>query len=128
MTTGGTVNGPGFPRMALGLAWFGCALTTGTLGLFTGFVFGRVLVAAAVLGLVALGAVVSNRGRRVTLAFSTVAGAVVIAAGVLAAAGFAAGGILDAGQAALLAAVPVAGGLLTELLSRRASRMAQAGS
>ena len=116
--------GPGFPRMALGLAWFGSSLGTGVLGWLVGGLPGRMLFSASVLGFAATCAVVSNRHRRVTLAFSALASAVVIAIGVAAALAAITG---DAGiaQALALGAVPIAGGMLSRRLSRRAWRMAQ---
>jgi hypothetical protein len=111
--------------MALGLAWFGSTLGLAALGWFVDGLPGRLLVGAAVLGFVATGAAVSNRWRRVTLAFSALAGAVVIALGVVAA--VIAGTISDlAGSEAVAAGVvPVIGGLLSRRLSHRARRMAE---
>lgn len=122
---GALVAGPGFPRMALALAWFGSSLGTGVLGWLVDGLPGRLLLGTAALGLVATAAVVSNRRRHVTLAFSALASAVVIAAGVLTAALAAAAGNAGAGAAAAIAAVAAAGGLLSLRLSRRARRMAE---
>ena len=118
------VAGPGFPRMALGLAWIGSSLGTGLLGWLVDGLPGRMLVSVSVLGFVATGAVVSNRRRRVTLTFSALASAVVIAIGV-AAALVAIIGDAGAAEALALGTVPIVGGVLSRRLSRRAWRMAQ---
>jgi hypothetical protein len=122
---GALVAGPGFPRMALGLAWFGSSLGTGILGWLVGGLPGRLLLGAAVLGFVATAAVVSNRRRRVTLVFSALAGAVVVAVGVVAAVLAVTLGDRGVAAAVAIAAVPVAGGLLSQRLSRRSRRMAE---
>ncbi len=117
--------GPGFPRMALGLAWFGSSLGTAVLGWSVDGVPGRLLLGAAALGLVATGAVVSNRWRPVTLAFSALAGAVVVATGAVAAVLAGTTGDRAAAEAVAVGVVPVLGGLLSRRLSRRARRMAE---
>jgi hypothetical protein len=118
------VAGPGFPRMALGLAWLGSCLGTSVSGWFAGGLPGQLLAGAAVLGVVAAGAVASNRHRRVTLAFSAAASTVVITAGAVAAALMAITGGPEVAAAAATGAVPVLGGLITWRLSHRARRMA----
>jgi energy-converting hydrogenase Eha subunit A len=110
--------------MALGLAWFGTSLGTGVLGWLVGGLPGRMLVSVSVLGFAATGAVVSNRRRRVTLTFSALASAVVIAIGV-AAVLVAIIGDVGVDVALALGAVPIVGGVLSRRLSRRAWRMAQ---
>jgi uncharacterized membrane protein YccC len=119
------VAGPGFPRMALGLAWLGSALGTSVLGWLVDGVPGRLLLCVAVLAFVTTGAVVSNRRRRVTLTLSVLASTVFIAVGSVAAALVAITGDLGVAQAVAVGAVPVVGGVLTQRLSRRARRMAE---
>jgi len=119
------VAGPGFPRVALGLAWFGSVVGTGAFGWFVGGVLGRVLLGAAALGVLAMGAVVSNKARTVTLTFSALAAVAVIIAGGFTAALAAITGDVDVASAAMIGAVPVVGGLLSARLTRRAWRMAQ---
>jgi hypothetical protein len=51
----------------LGLAWFGSVVGTGALGWFVGGPPGRVLLGATALGVVAMGAVVSNKARRLRM-------------------------------------------------------------
>jgi hypothetical protein len=118
-----TSAGPGFPRLALGLAWSGSIVATGIVGWQVGGPPGRWLTYAAVLGLVATGAVVSNRLRPVTLAFSAIASLVTIGVGVVAA--DLAATAFGAVQAIAIGAATVIGGLVTARLSRRAWRMAQ---
>jgi len=119
------VAGPGFPRMALGLAWLGSSLGTGVLIWLVDGLAGRLLLSVAVLGFIATGAVASNRHRRVTLAFSALASVVVAGVGVVAAALVAVTGGLDVAEAVAIGTVPLVGGLLTQRLSRRARRMAE---
>jgi hypothetical protein len=95
------------------------------LGWFVDGLPGRLLLGVAVLGFVATGAVVSNRHRRVTLAFSVLAGGAVIAVGVVATALAATTADLDVAEAVTIGAVPIVGGLLCQRLSRRARRMAE---
>lgn len=122
---GALVAGPAFPRMALGLAWFGSSIGTAVLGWLVNGLPGWLLLGAAVLGCVATGAVVSNRWRPVTLTFSGLAGAAVAAIGVVAAVLAGTTGGLAATEAVAVGLVPVLGGLLSQRLSRRARRMAQ---
>jgi hypothetical protein len=105
------VAGPGFPRLALGLAWLGSSLGAGVLGWIIGGVPGRLLLGGAVLGLVATGAVVSNRHKNVTLGFSALASMMVIAIGIAAAVIVAINGDLGTARAAAIGAVPVVGGV-----------------
>jgi hypothetical protein len=85
----------------------------------------RLLFGAGVLGFAALAAVVSNRHRRATLAFSAIASAVVIAIGVVAAALGAITGDVGIGTAVAVGAVTLADGLLANRLSSRARQMAE---
>jgi len=85
-----------------------------------GGVAGWMLLSIAVLGLVATGAVVSNRHRRVTLGLSALASTVVLAVGGVAAAVAAVSGAV----AVAIGIVPIVGGLVVYRLSRRAQRMA----
>jgi hypothetical protein len=119
------VAGPGFPRLALGLAWLGSSLGAGVLGWIIGGVPGRLLLGGAVLGLVATGAVVSNRHKNVTLGFSALASVMVIAIGIAAAAIVAINGDLGTAKAVAIGAVPVVGGVLSQRLSRRAQTVAE---
>jgi hypothetical protein len=86
---------------------------------------GRLLLGVAVLGLVATGAVSSNRHRSFTLAFSSFASVVVAGAGVVVAALVAVTGRVDVAEAVAIGTVALVGGLLTQRLSRRARRMAR---
>jgi hypothetical protein len=117
--------GPGFPRMALGLAWFGSSIGTGVLGWQVNGLPGWLLLGAAVLGCVATGAVVSNRWRPVTLTFSALAGATVVATGVVAVVVAGTTGDLAVAEAVAVGVVPVVGGLVSRRLSHRARRMAE---
>ncbi len=65
--------------MALGLAWLCSSLGIGLLGWSVNRLPGQLLLGVAAHGLVATGAVTSNRRRRLTLAFSALASVVVIA-------------------------------------------------
>jgi len=114
--------GPGFPRMALGLAWLATSLGTGLLGWIISGPRRALLLAAAVLGLAVTGAVVSNRHRAITLGFSALAGMATIAVGLVVMVLVAVSDGLDIASAA--GVVPVVGGLLGLRLSRRAQRMA----
>jgi hypothetical protein len=126
--------GPGFPRLALGLAWLIASLAVGVLGWLLLAVSDRrddaapgwLLLGAAVLGLVAGGAVASNRGKIWTLTWSLVVSAVFVVAGA------AAVGIAVAGSDAvfvsdllLFGGVPVVGGLVTGVLGLRSRRMSR---
>jgi hypothetical protein len=119
------VAGPGFPRMALGLAWLATALVSGLLGRLIDGLPAQLLFGLGVLGFAALAAVVSNRHRGVTLRFSTLASVAVIAVGVVAAALGAITGDVGIGTAVAVGAVTLAGGLLANRLSSRARRMAE---
>jgi hypothetical protein len=125
ISSGSLVAGPGFPRLALGLTWFGSAVGASVLAWLVDGIPGRLLSGVVVLGFVATGAVVSNRRRRLTLGFSALAGMVVIAVGVVAAALVAIDGDVGMAETVAIGAVPVVGGLLSQRLSRRAQRMAE---
>lgn len=125
ISPGSLEAGPGFPRMALGLAWLGSSLGLSVLGMAVNGRPGQLLLGLAVLGIVAMGAVVSNRHRKLTLNFSALAGAVVAVVGLGAAALVAVTSGYDAAEAVAISAVPVVGGLFTERLSHRARRMAE---
>jgi hypothetical protein len=64
ISPGSLAAGPGFPRMALGLAWLGSSLAMSVLGMVVAGRPGQSFLGLAVLGIVATGAVVSNRHRR----------------------------------------------------------------
>ena len=85
----------------------------------------RLLFGAGELGVVALGGVVSNQHRRLTLRFSTLASVAVIAVGVVAAALGAITGDVGIGTAVAVGAVTLANGLLANRLSSRARQMAE---
>lgn len=117
--------GPGSPRMALGLAWFGSSLGSGVLGWLVDGLAGRLLLSTAVLGFIARAAVASNRNRRLTLGFSAHTSMVLAGVGVVTAALIAVTGGRDVAEAVAIGTVPFVGGLLTHRLSRRARRMAK---
>ena len=119
------VAGPGFPRMALGLAWFGSSLGTSALSWLAGGPASWVLLGAAALGFVATGAVVSNRHRTVTLTFSALTSVATIVAGAVVAMLAGVPGVLGVAEAVVVGAVPVVGGLVSLRLTRRARRMAE---
>jgi hypothetical protein len=121
---GSLVAGPGFTRAALGLAWVGSWLATATLVWAVGAPTRSIPLCLALLGLVASGAVASNKVRVVTLAFSTVSSAVFVAGGVVTAALAAAQGA-GAGSVILAAVVPVVGGVVTFRLTDRAREMSR---
>jgi len=126
------VAGPGFPRVALGLAWVCSVLATGVVGwlLFAiserdgDRVAGGILLGLAVLGLVAAVAVASNKRRAQTLGFSMAASVVFVVGGIVAAVVAAARGNPFGGDLLLIGGIPVVGGVVTGLLSRRARTMA----
>lgn len=119
------VAGPGFPRLALALAWLGSSLGTGVLGWVLPGAPGRLLLAVAALGLVATGAVVSNRHRRMTLTLSAIASTIFTVVGAITVMLAAATGESNLTNAVATGAVPVISGLLSYRLTRRAQRMAQ---
>jgi hypothetical protein len=122
--------GPGFPRVALGLAWMGSSLASGVLGwqhLAIAYRREDVLLACvvlglAVLGVVAVGAVVSNGRRALTLTFSILASGVFVIAGVVAMAIAVARGGDDP---LLIGALTIVGGVVSGLLGLRARSMAR---
>jgi hypothetical protein len=117
---GSAVAGPGFPRVALGLTWLVSLLATGALGWLVHSPARWLPLGLTVLGLVATGAVLSNKRRSATLAFSTVASVVLVAGGVVTA-------VLAGGtRAGVLAAVaPVLGGVIAFRLTDRAREMSR---
>jgi hypothetical protein len=125
--------GPGFPRVALGLAWMGSSLASGVLGWqllaiadqHEDVLMAWVLLGLAMLGVVAVGAVVSNRRRSLTLTYSIVASGVFVIAGVGTMAIAAARGQSGADDRLLIGAVSIVGGVLSGLLGRRARSMAR---
>jgi hypothetical protein len=125
ISPGSLAAGPGFPRMALGLAWLVSSLAMSLLGMVVAGRPGQSFLGLAVLGIVATGAVVSNRRRRMTLTFSALASTVVLVVGLGAAALVAATSDYDAAEAVAIGAAPIVGGLLTERLSQRARPMAE---
>jgi peptidoglycan/LPS O-acetylase OafA/YrhL len=124
--------GPGFPRVALGLAWTCSALATAVVGwlLFAiserdgDRVAGGILLGVAALGLLAALAVASNKRRAQTLGFSMAVSVVFVVGGIVAAVVAVAGGNPFAGDLLLIGGVPVVGGVVTGLLGRRARTMA----
>jgi hypothetical protein len=118
------VAGPGFPRVALGLAWVGSWLAAAALAWSLSAPTRWVPFGLAMLGLVASGTVASNKLRVVTLAFSTVSSAVFVAGGVVTAVVAAARGA-GAGAVMLVAVVPVVGGIVTFRLTDRAREMSR---
>ena len=119
--SGPLVAGPGFPRVALGSAWVCSSLATGAIGWLATSTARWVPLGLAPLGLVATAAVVSNKLRPVTLAFSTVASGVFVVGSVVTGVVLAGPG----GALALLAVVPFLGGLATWRLTDRARSMSR---
>jgi asparagine N-glycosylation enzyme membrane subunit Stt3 len=124
--------GPGFPRLAVGLAWVCSSLAVGVLGwlLFAisernpDRLAGLVLLGLALLGLVAAGAVVSNRRRALTLTFSLAASGAFVITGIAAVVIVAAQGDSFAGDLLLIGGIPVVGGMVSGVLGLRARSMA----
>jgi len=114
------------------LAWVCSVLATGVVGwlLFAiserdgDRVAGGILLGLAVLGLVAAVAVASNKRRAQTLGFSMAASVVFVVGGIVAAVVAAARGNPFGGDLLLIGGIPVVGGVVTGLLSRRARTMA----
>ena len=120
--SGSLVAGPGFPRVALGLAWVSASLAAGAIGWLATTSTARWLpLGLAVLGLVATGAVISNKLRPMTLAFSSVASAVFVLGGVVTVFLLA----VPSGALVLLTALPVVGGVATWRLTGRARSMSR---
>jgi hypothetical protein len=118
MTESAVENGPGFPRLALGAAWLCSTVILYLLGRSLGPPAGPAVLGLALVGLLAAGAVTSNRYRRVTLSFSTVA-AVATAVG-----GVAIGAVGRHDTVALTAgATAVVAGVLAERLTARSRAM-----
>jgi hypothetical protein len=125
--------GPGFPRVALGLAWMGSSLASGVLGWQLLAIADRredvlpawVLLGLAMLGVVAVGAVASNRRRALTLTFSILSSGVFVIAGVVAIAIVVARGQSGADDLLLIGALSLVGGVVSGLLGLRARSMAR---
>jgi hypothetical protein len=124
----------GFPRLALGLAWLIASLAVGALAWLLIAVSDRrddagpgwLLAGVAVLGLIAAGAVASNRRRAATLRWSLIVSGLFVTVGILVAVATAL--ISDTtflSDLLLLGGVPVAGGLVTGVLGLRARRMSR---
>jgi hypothetical protein len=126
------VAGPGFPRLALGLAWVCSSVAVGVLGLLLvgiserrpEVVAGRVLLGLAALGVFAAGAVASNRRRALTLSFSIAASAVFVLAGIATVAFLGLQGGVFASDLVLIGGIPLIGGVVSGLLGLRARSMA----
>ena len=127
-------RGPGFPRLALGLAWLIASLAVGGIGALLLAVsdrrddapMGWLLVGAGALGLIAAAAVASNRRRRTTLRLSLLVSGLFLTIGIAAAVTMAL--ISDTtfvSDLLLLGGIPVAGGLVTGVLGLRARRMSR---
>jgi hypothetical protein len=125
------VAGPGFPRVALGLAWICSALAVGTIGWLLIVVsdrrsdgrLGGVLLGLAIVGVMAAATVASNRRRALTLAFSTAGGILFVMAGLVLAIVVATRDEVFVAPVLLAAAVPVVSGVIITVLSRRARQM-----
>jgi hypothetical protein len=132
-TTPSVTAGPGFPRVALGLAWVCSSLAVGVLGwlLFAisdwrqDRLTGLVLLGLAILGVVAASAVASNRRRALTLTFSIVASGAFVVAGAVAVILVVANGNSFVGDLLLIGGIPAVGGLVSGLLGLRARSMAR---
>jgi len=121
--------GPGFPRLALGLAWFCSALAVGILGWLAvsnrgdDYGLGWSMLGLATLALVALGAVISNKHRDATLTFSIVVSAAFVILGVASA------GLSLLAQDSVVddllgvGGILVVGGLITGRLGQRSRSM-----
>jgi hypothetical protein len=126
------VAGPGFPRLALGLAWVCSSAAVGVLGLLLvgiserrpEVVAGRVLLGLAALGVVTAGSVASNRRRALTLSFSIAASAVFALAGIATVAFLGLQGGVFASDLVLIGGIPLIGGVVSGLLGLRARSMA----
>jgi hypothetical protein len=130
--SGIAVAGPGFPRLALGSAWIASSAAVAAIGWLTslnsghdGAVLGRLLYGLAVVGLLAAGAVASNRHRAVTLRLAMAASAGYALAGGTAAILGAVGPSAMAVQLVVSAAALGVGSLLTLPLARRARAMSR---
>lgn len=124
--------GPGFPRLALGLAWICSSLAAGAFGWFLSTtssrgntVLGRALLGLAVVGLVAAGAVASNRRRALTLMFSVLASAAFVLAGIAAVILALTRGGARASSLLVAAAILAGGGLISGPLGHCARSMSK---
>jgi cell division protein FtsW (lipid II flippase) len=125
--------GPGFPRVASGPAWMGSTLASGFLGWQLLAIADRhedvllawFLLGLAMLGVVAVGAVTSNRRRWLTLTFSIVASSVFVIAGVVAMAIVAARGQSGVDDRLLIGALSIVSGVVSGLLGLRARSLAR---
>jgi hypothetical protein len=124
--------GPGFPRLALGLAWLVSSLAVGALGWLLFAASDRrgpaawVLLGAAVLGLAVTATVASNRKRAVTLTTSLVLSAAFVLAGVAAVLIVVAEGAnLVVADLLLIGGLPVVAGVITGVLAGRARAMSR---
>jgi len=132
-TTPSVTAGPGFPRVALGLAWVCSSLAVGIPGwlLFASSdwredrLAGLVLLGLAILGVVAASAVASNRRRALTLTFSIVASGAFVVAGAVAVILVVVNGNSFVGDLLLIGGIPAVGGLVGGLLGLRARSMAR---
>ena len=123
----------GFPRLALGLAWICASVAVGVVGWILLAVCDRradaapgwVLIGLAILGLVAAGAVISNRRRVVTLTFSMLASATFLLGGLVAAIVAATRDNAFAADVVLIGGVPLVGAVITWPLGLRALRMSR---
>lgn len=119
--------------MALGLAWVASALAVGAIGWLLVAITDRrseslpgwLLLGLAAPGLVALGAVVSNRHRDVTLSFSMVASVAFVLVGIAAVILAVARGDSFVDDLLLVGGIPVVAGLVTGLLGRRSRAMSR---
>jgi hypothetical protein len=127
-------RGPGFPRLALGLAWLVASVAVGALGWLLIAVsdrrddasWGWLLVGAGALGLIAAAAIAVHRRRAGTLRWSLIVSGLFVTVGILAA--VAAALVSDTtffSDLLLLGGIPVAGGLVTGVLGLRAQRMSR---
>jgi len=128
-----TSAGPGFPRVALGLAWACSSLAVGVFGWLLLAISdwsqdrfaGLVLLGLAALGVISTAAVASNRRRDLTLTFSLMASGAFVVAGVAAAVLVMARSNSFVGDLLLIGGIPAVGGLVTGLTCLRARSMAR---
>jgi hypothetical protein len=118
------VAGPGFPRLALGLAWFCTSVGAGVLAWYLDRLASGIMLGVAVLGLAATGAVVSNRQKRITLTGSALAGLLAIIAGAATAAVVAISAETELAGAVAVSSIPIVGGIVCTKLTQRSRRMA----
>jgi hypothetical protein len=116
--------GPGFPRLALGLAWLCASLVIGAATLRRDGPANWALLGLAALGVLAAAAVASNKRKPLTLAFSMATGAAYLVAGPVLLAVLATRDGTGAGDVLLLLAVTSGFGMVTIALTRRSRTMA----